>query len=102
MALAFRLHKLDMLSEWRYKSTCIELSKRGYRSAEPIGIDREVSTVWKKIISNLWSEKESIEKIAKSLNLPIEEMQDLVFGLIPDESSDQQASKKSPVLRVVK
>jgi len=101
MALAYRLNKLGMLSEWRYKSTCIELSKRGYRSGEPVGINREVSTIWKKIISNLWADKKTIEEMAKSLHLPVEEIQELIFSLI-SEKDVKFPNIKTTKLRVVK
>jgi Zn-dependent peptidase ImmA (M78 family) len=49
MALAYRLNALGLLSEWQYKSTCIELGKRGYRLGEPQGIERETSVIWRKV-----------------------------------------------------
>ena len=48
MALAYRLNSLGYISEWNYRSLLIELGKRGYRSGEPDGIEREVSTVLRK------------------------------------------------------
>ena len=42
MALTHRLHTLNLLSDWQYKSTCIELTRRGYRTGEPGGVEREV------------------------------------------------------------
>jgi Zn-dependent peptidase ImmA (M78 family) len=48
MAMAYRLNSLKLLSDWQYKSICIELGKRGYRAGEPGGIDRETSVVWAK------------------------------------------------------
>src|SRR5450631_1665906 len=35
MAMAYRLSALGLLSDWQYKSICIELGKRGYRLGEP-------------------------------------------------------------------
>ena len=34
MAMARRLHDLKLLSDWQYRSVVIELSQRGYRSAD--------------------------------------------------------------------
>lgn len=81
MALAYRLHTLGMLTEWRYKSACIELGRRGYRTGEPVGIERETSVVWKKILAHLWMEKTTKAEIAKRLNLPPDEIESLVWGL---------------------
>ncbi|MFO1048094.1 MAG: ImmA/IrrE family metallo-endopeptidase, partial [Geminicoccaceae bacterium] len=47
MAMAHRLNRLGMLSEWNYKSVCVELSKRGFRNSEPGGVEREVSIIWR-------------------------------------------------------
>ena len=81
MAMAYRLSTLRLLSDWQYKSMCIELGKRGYRTGEPVGIDRETSAVWRKVLTQLWSERTSKNEIAKSLNLPLDEFESLVGGL---------------------
>ena len=81
MAMAHRLHKLKLLSDWQYKSTCIELGKRGYRSSEPDGIEREKSKIWEKILTHLWSEKFTKSNIADSLDIPLEELEALIWGL---------------------
>lgn len=81
MAMAYRLHTLGFLTDWRYKSACIELGRRGYRSGEPDGIERETSTVWKKVLTQLWAERTTKEEIAKQLNLPTDEIESLIWGL---------------------
>ena len=50
MAMARRLHDLKLLSDWKYRSVVIELSQRGYRSAEPDGIQREQSQLLRKVL----------------------------------------------------
>lgn len=81
VAMAHRLHSLGLLSEWRYKSICIELGKRGYRTGEPDGIERETSIVWKKVLSQLWNERTSKNEIARALHIPLDELEGLVWGL---------------------
>jgi Zn-dependent peptidase ImmA (M78 family)/transcriptional regulator with XRE-family HTH domain len=81
MAMAHRLHGLSLLSEWQYKSICIELGKRGYRTGEPGGIERETSIVWKKVLAQLWHERTSKNEIARSLHIPLDELEGLVWGL---------------------
>ena len=81
MALARRIYSVGRLSEWQYKSMCIELARRNYRSAEPMGIERETSIVWKKILTQLWSERVTKHDIAKELNLPVDELEGLIWGL---------------------
>src|ERR1700730_8090241 len=81
MAMAYRLNSLKLLSDWQYKSICIELGKRGYRAGEPEGIDRETSVVWRKVLTQLWSEKTTKNDIANSLNLPLDELEGLIWNL---------------------
>ena len=81
MAMAYRLHSLGLLTEWRYKSACIELGRRGYRTGEPEGVERETSMIWKKILAQLWAEKTTKSEIAKKLNLPPDEIESLIWGL---------------------
>jgi Zn-dependent peptidase ImmA (M78 family)/DNA-binding XRE family transcriptional regulator len=81
MAMAYRLNSLKLLSDWQYKSICIELGKRGYRAGEPGGIDRETSVVWRKVLIQLWSEKTTKNDIADSLHLPLDELEGLIWNL---------------------
>lgn len=50
--MAHRLHTLGILSDWQYKSACIELGRRGFRSSEPGGIERETSASGKRASVN--------------------------------------------------
>lgn len=81
MAMAYRLNTLGLLSEWQYKSLCIELGKRGYRQGEPQGIDRDTSIIWRKVLSQPWSEGTTKNDIAKSLRLPLDELEGLIWNL---------------------
>jgi hypothetical protein len=64
-----------------YKSTCIDLGRRGYRVGEPQGIERETSIIWRKLLSQLWSERTTKNDIAKSLHLPLDELEGLIWNL---------------------
>lgn len=81
MAFTFQLKTLGLISESRYRSICMELSKRGYRRKELDGVDREKSVVWKKIFDQLWSERVSKNDIAKDLKVPVDELEGLVWNL---------------------
>jgi Zn-dependent peptidase ImmA (M78 family) len=81
MAMAYRLHHLGRLTEWQYKTICIELGRRGYRSGEPDGIERETSIIWRKVLSHLWQERISKNEIARQLNIPLDELEGLIWGL---------------------
>jgi Zn-dependent peptidase ImmA (M78 family)/DNA-binding XRE family transcriptional regulator len=81
MAMAYRLHALQRLTEWQYKSICIELGRRGYRSGEPVGIERESSIVWKKVLSHLWQDRTTKNDIAAELRIPLDELEGLIWGV---------------------
>lgn len=91
MALAHRLNGLELLSEWGYRSVCVELSKRGFRRSEP-GSDmvRESSQLLGKVMNVLRNRGMSHKEIAKQLGLPQEELASYLFGLtvttLPGES----------------
>jgi Zn-dependent peptidase ImmA (M78 family)/DNA-binding XRE family transcriptional regulator len=99
LALAYRLHAIGHLSEWQYKSTCIELGRRGFRTGEPNGIERETSAIWQKVLALLWAERTTKEGIAESLNIPLDEFESLIWGLT---SSPRQPDNKHNSLHIVK
>ncbi|MFF3400365.1 helix-turn-helix domain-containing protein [Streptomyces sp. NPDC002659] len=85
MALAYRLRKLELLSEWRYTQTAKELTKRGYRTGEPGSrLGRESSQLLAKVFDALRAARGvSPADIAGQLSIPQEELNDFVFGLVP-------------------
>jgi len=96
MALAYRLSHFDrpMLTEWQYRSICIELGKRGYRSGEPDGIARESSVLWGKILAELWSDRKSLKNLADDLFLPVDEVEMLLSGILPQQNRPQSSTGK--------
>lgn len=99
-ALAYRLHKLGILSDWQYRTFCIQINQRGYRTSEPNGLPREESVVWKKVFTELWSERVSKNQVASELKIPAEELENLVFGLTGDPAPPDRAPGR-PVLKSV-
>jgi Zn-dependent peptidase ImmA (M78 family)/DNA-binding XRE family transcriptional regulator len=81
-ALAYRLHDIGLVSDWHYRSLCIEIAKRGYRKEEPNEAPRETSQVLAKIFSALREDGISKQDIAKTLNVHADEIDQLVFGLV--------------------
>lgn len=80
-ALTLRLHRLDRLTDWRYRDFCIQIRTR-YKDTEPEGIARELSVVWQKVMKTLWSEKTTQLDIARQLDLPESEVSTLIFGML--------------------
>lgn len=81
MALTRRLHELGLLKDEHYRTTCVELTRRGYRSAEPNGIPREGSQLLGKVLRSLRDQRIGMVGIADQLSLPLEDLTGLVFGL---------------------
>jgi Zn-dependent peptidase ImmA (M78 family)/transcriptional regulator with XRE-family HTH domain len=81
-AMTYRLHKLGLLSDWHYRKLYIEISKRGYRKAEPEGGLRETSQVLHKVFSALRAEGVTKRTIADVLHVHPKDLDELVFGLV--------------------
>lgn len=83
IALAYRLHDLGLLSDWLYQTTCVNLSRRGYKSGEPGGMDRESSKLLSQVITDLWSMPKGFANLRTELALNDRDINDLVFNLAP-------------------
>lgn len=82
MAMTHRLHELNLLSDWQYRTTCIELSDRGYRSSEPGGISAESSQLLRKVMFGS-ANKVTIATAARSLDLEADDVVEFVRDLVP-------------------
>ena len=80
-ALARRLKDTGMISEWTYRSLCIEISQKGFRKSEPNDYPHETSRIWEKVSSLLRSEGKGVIEIADQLDLPSDEVEKLLWGL---------------------
>jgi Zn-dependent peptidase ImmA (M78 family)/DNA-binding XRE family transcriptional regulator len=95
MALIYRLHKVGVLSPWQYRMFCIQASDLGYRTAEPFGVAREQSVVWQKVLTALWRERVTKKEIAAELHVPVQEIENLVFGLANSEPPEQTNARET-------
>jgi Zn-dependent peptidase ImmA (M78 family)/DNA-binding XRE family transcriptional regulator len=82
-ALTYRLRELDLLTEWGYRTACVDLSRRGYRTGEPGGIPRESSQLLDQVLRHLRAEGVSAADVARELHLFRDELGRHVFGLVP-------------------
>lgn len=93
-ALIYRLHKIGLITDHRYRSLCIDISKMGYRTKEPNGLPCEESIIWKTVFTALWSDGITKNTIAENyLYLPVEEIENLVFGLLVTNNSQDLERK---------
>jgi len=86
VALIYRLHKLNVISDWQCRMFNIQATERGFREREENGIDREQSAVWQMVMTALWKEKITRDHIATELHIPVFELDYLLFGLASDQS----------------
>lgn len=80
-ALTYRLHKLNIVSEWQNRNLYIEMGRHGYRTKEPNSLPGERSILWSSVLSALWTDKMTRDHIAAELNLPTHELQAVLFQL---------------------
>jgi Zn-dependent peptidase ImmA (M78 family)/DNA-binding XRE family transcriptional regulator len=98
VALIVRLHHLNIMTDWQYRTFCVDATEFGYRKSEPFGMKRELSVVWKKVLTTLWTEKTTRADIAQALHIPSSELENLLFGLA---GGLDEAQTLRPPLRLV-
>jgi Zn-dependent peptidase ImmA (M78 family)/DNA-binding XRE family transcriptional regulator len=105
-AMVYRLHKIGVLSEWQYRTLCIELAKKGYKSGEPDGAQRETSAVLEKVTAAMRERGIGVAQLASELTLPVSELNGLMLGLAPislDGGRSEASTARLPTkLRVIK
>lgn len=105
-ALAYRFNSLGLISEWNYRSLCIEIAKSGYRTKEPEPMERETSQLLTKVLEILHSRKQGRREIAESLCLSVDEINALTFQLtklsvVSGAADTDMAPRTPPKLRLV-
>ena len=81
MALIYRLHWLECLSSWQYRTFCLQATELGYRNNEPRSMPREISSLWPMVLTELWKERILREDIASALHIPAAELENLIGDL---------------------
>jgi Zn-dependent peptidase ImmA (M78 family)/DNA-binding XRE family transcriptional regulator len=80
--LTRRAHKLGLLTEWQYRSICIELSKRGKANEPQPMRARETSQILDKVFRALRGEGIAKADVARELAIPVDELNKSIFGLL--------------------
>jgi Zn-dependent peptidase ImmA (M78 family) len=106
-ALNYRLHKLGGVTDWQYRQFAIQLTEMGFRSQEPGGLPPEKSVIWQKVLDALRTEGMTKHSLAHALNLPVREIENLVFRLaslmtLDGGGAGRTSAQSRPLLRVVK
>lgn len=103
-ALLYRLWKLRVVSDWQYRSMCIQIAD--FRTTEPEPAERETSQVLLKVFDSLRTEGVTKSDVARELKIHPSQIEELVFGMIVAENASPPHSNRSarqrPNLRLVK
>jgi Zn-dependent peptidase ImmA (M78 family) len=99
-ALAHRLHRLRVLTDWQYRTFCIQIN-RTFGNNEPDRLAPERSSVWQMVLTDLWKEGVARHHIASDLCIPDSEMENLLFGLMGDVGPPTRPQGKT-VLKMIK
>jgi len=99
-ALAHRLHRLHVLTDWQYRTFCIQMN-RSFGVNEPDGLPAERSSLWHMVLTDLWKDGVTRRHIAADLSIPDEEMENLLFGLMGDIGAPSRSNGR-PNLKPIK
>lgn len=106
VAMAYRFHSVGLITEWNYRTLCIEMAKKGYRTQEPEEMEREKSQLLTKVQDYMQMQKQGWKDIAQNLSLSIDEINALTFRLtqlsvVKGDAVIEPTIKAPPKLRLV-
>lgn len=104
-ALNYRLHELRLISDAKYKSNYVEMSRRGWLKKEPFGLPREQSSILQDVMDDILSRGITKTKIAADIDVPPAEIEALFFGLanmLSIEGSGARTPRRGVSLKLVK
>lgn len=101
MALAYRMAKVGILSDWQARAVYSQLGQLGYRSGEPDGLPmtRETSQVLAKVFDALRAEGISRATVARDLSISLNELNAAIFGLVLTSLSGSGDPASHPTAR---
>ena len=105
-ALTYRMHRLELLTEWQYRELFMQISQRGYRKKEPESLPRETSQILAKVFAALRSEGVAKSDIAAELHVADADLDEMVFGLVLNSvktgvSQEARPERGKPNLQLV-
>lgn len=101
-ALAYRLWKLRVLTDWQYRSMCIEMAP--YRRTEPEPMEHEASQVLGKMFATLRAEGLTKSRVARELSISRADLESLTFGVdvAEGDQADDRPGASRAHLKLVK
>ncbi len=102
-AMVRRLHDLNCITDWHYRTWMIELAQAGYRSTEPDGLPQEGSVLLRKIMALAKQDKWSVGRIARQLHIKSDELEAMLVGLVmsPVEGGGVKTERPTGHLRLI-
>lgn len=94
-SLLYRLSKLELLSEWQYRTWVIKLNKEGYNQKEPFSIPREYSLILKKVFELLKQNNKAKSEIARDISWSFADVQKAISGLVEINGGNLGNAKQS-------
>jgi Zn-dependent peptidase ImmA (M78 family) len=82
VSLVYRLHELGLMNDWNHRTLIAEIGRRGFRTNEPMPIERESSQVIGKVLATLRAEGFSKEIMAENISISEAELDQMIFGLV--------------------
>ena len=80
--LVYRMHQLQLITDWQYRSLFVEIGSQGYRTNEPNPVTHEASQVLAKVFQSLRDEGVRRADVARQLEIPVDELNKMIFGLV--------------------
>jgi Zn-dependent peptidase ImmA (M78 family)/transcriptional regulator with XRE-family HTH domain len=107
LALIRRLWDLKLVSEWHYRSLCIEATQLGARKGDQDTLPHESSQILRKVFNQLRDEGITKADVARQLSISTRELDSMIFALAltavdGGRSSDMTVSSPRGHLRLVK
>jgi len=106
-AVVHRLHALRLLTDWQYRTLCVQVAQSGYRLREPNSCPRETSLLLRKAFVMARQEGMTRQVVADQLCISAPDLDALIFGLVlvgidggvPPSAARSSSSK--PDLRLI-
>jgi hypothetical protein len=98
-ALAYGLYKLGLVSDWQYRTFCIQINQNGYRSDEPNGLPRRIRNLERGVHGAL-GRSDIEEPCCRSTSPAAGRVRKLGLGLTSDVAPPERA-KGRPSLKSV-
>lgn len=97
-ALAFRMHKLNLITDWNYHNLCVQISTFG-RDREMKSLPREQSQVLGKVLGSLRDQGKGRSDLAAALHVHQPDVDALLTGLVLAGINGDGESTGEPSLR---